>query len=185
MKNIFTIFVTTFLLIIACNKNKENNTISNFIILEVEYRNLAWGYKHSVTLTDTSGRSKLYSYIGNELAESWKSPDSLGYITLNDLQSNYNLCNEILPTINRDTIKQCMTLSKNVTTNNLSGITHVSYDGGITTYFCYVWNNNAKKYKRIFLARCGDWEQSNMNINAITILNLAYTKNSNGIFSCY
>lgn len=166
-----------FLSIISCEKNqKVVNITTKEIIIEAEYINYAWGYQHSSLLVDTNGIA--YRYDNMDYSNTaWKFPDSLGFISANDLQNNYNLANTPIDTINKDTITQIASLITNVSINNLSDITYRGDDMGTSRYYAYIWNEDVNKYQKLFLAQCGDMRQVNNDTNAQKILALITRNN--------
>ena len=177
MKNLVYILILLFT-ISACNKEKKTtNHTTKAIVLEVEYINFAWGFQHTSSLIDTNGVIHSYNNTNYD-NKSWVFPDSLGYISETDLQHNYNLTNLASETINLDTIKQAVTLISGVETNNLSIKTNVGADMGETNYYAYIFDETANKYKKLFLAKCGDTYQLNNNANAQSILHLVWKNRS-------
>lgn len=178
----FMLFFIT--LSLGCKRElKLTKNTTKTILLESQYINFAWGYQHTVNMIDTNGIVRRYDN-NNYNIELWKSVDSFGYISEIDLQYNYNLCDSLIGNLNMDTIRQCVNLISGVTTDNLSARTNEGADAGVVGYYCYIWDENKHKYKRLFLAQCGDWKQVNNNMNAQTILHLIW-KNNLSLFICF
>lgn len=175
MKKIILPFLI--LSLFSCKKQTQNNYSAKTIILEAEYINFAWGYQHSSIIIDSNGFIHKYGNT-NPDNHDWKPTDNLGYISEVDLQNNLNLCSVLVNTLNLDTIRQCISLIPQVTTNDLTSKENVGADGGSTLFYCYVWNADKQKYKRQFLAECGDNRQLNNDASAQSILHLIWNSSN-------
>lgn len=137
------------------------------IAFQFEFINWAWGFQHITWFVDTNGVVRFYkSFNRNEL---WKQADDVGYISAEDFQFNYALCDTIVSILDSFEVRTHAHLIPAIDESMLSGWTNGGADGGSAALYCYVWNPVMQKYKRVFLAQTGDFERVNLNSNAVEL----------------
>jgi hypothetical protein len=148
----------------SCEKESkiDNSVVHGYF--QYSYVNHAWGKTHSGWIIDKYGNVKSYNN-----PQKWNEPDSLGYITEEQLIDNLSYCNLNINTISSSNLTKYNSLVESASKGKLSNAKPGGNDMGIMSYYCY-WYDTAKgKYKQILLSQDGDWSLTNSDYNAIKI----------------
>ena len=178
-KNISSVFILILLFVLFPSCKKNTPFEFRKIVFEYEYINYAWGYNHSGWFIDTTGLVYYHKSVNEH--EIWNSADNSGYLSEGALQQNFNLSDTVIYTLNKTEVKGKAALNRFVTTDNFSEILHPMADAGIGTLYCYVWDKEVLKYRRLFLAESGDLRQANNDPDAILLTHWLIDKGNNQI----
>lgn len=169
-KYYFPVFVIACVLITACEKEETTCTeiIPNEDIQQVYFQyevyNNAWGKTHRGWYMDIQGHLNYYN-----LPDEWMQPDVEGYISSSDLHSNLVQADSVIYTIDAKKIVNLICRIPEVEEDFFLHRKHKSYDGGSQSLYCFKWDTEKLRHKRILLATRGDFEQENLDFDAIAL----------------
>ena len=146
----------------SCEKSDLQIKPNQVAYFEYEYINYAWGYQHAGWIIDNSGK-----VLGYNLPDAWTFPDSAGFISETDLEMNLSqtdtVYNHQISTLELD---QQINLIPGAAKGKLSEKKSIMADAGGWGYWCYIWDNERDKYKKVLLDQKGDLEQTNLSAEA-------------------
>lgn len=154
------------------NKPKDTLQSEQLVYFQVVYRNYAWGFQHNGYYIDAKGNAHRYN-----LPATWIGCDSLSEISAEDLKKNLEQCDSIVPFKLQLDLQEKILLIDRIDQSNISTRTNRGADMGACSYFAFTYNNETKKYKRIFLETIGDWSYKNESLEAIELCNWLYNGN--------
>lgn len=147
--------------LVACNDDPTDpDHFREKFLYSRDHVSNAWGYKHSGVMLENNGDVKKYDKPDN-----WFFPDDDGYISEEDLLSNYSKCTpNALSGIHHDSLELYYSYIPDFEKNELGESKVVGADMGKFTYYCYRWDDQKQKYKCIVIGIRGDSEQSNKSV---------------------
>ncbi|MEO6131037.1 MAG: hypothetical protein ABIQ02_04265 [Saprospiraceae bacterium] len=159
---IFSSFLVL-LFLSSCKKEDcgDPTSLTDPVYFQFEAKNYAWGIFHAGWFIDQNGN---FDYFN--LPDPWKEPDSLGYISKNDLLTNLEQADSVVYSISMHELQNKVSLIDDIDENKLSEIEQVAADTGTSSLYCYKWDNVKGKYKRIILETEGDFRQFNLDPEA-------------------
>ena len=123
--------------------------------------NFAWGRVQRGWFIGADGKVVLYDLPPGAQHE-WREPDSDGYISRGDLETDYALATRVVLTLPPEEIKEKNKLLAALATDSrLSPEIHIGCDIGKIDVVAYCWDISHGQYKRILLYRQGDSRQTN------------------------
>ena len=166
MKNfktaIYIILLFVVISLVSCDKDcGDASPVREPVYFQYESTNYACGYFQAGWYIDQSGNFNYYN-----LPADWNEPDSLGFISKDDLLSNLQKTDSVIYHISIDILQNQIALIDKVDENSFSDIQHIGADIGRKDLFCFKWDANHSKYKRILLAYSGDFAQHNLDPEA-------------------
>ncbi|MGA1841150.1 MAG: hypothetical protein ACMUIU_11045 [bacterium] len=145
--------------------NKEDMEIKQKFLFHFSYINYAWGYDNAGWFINSMGELKNYN-LYNQPDLPWHSADPNGYITDERLRENYSYASEIAYKVSREELFENYRLIEQASKGQLSPNIHTGYDVGANIYYCYLWDETAKRYKQILLKKYGDFSRYNLDPSA-------------------
>ena len=174
MNNSITFLFCSFLLLTLTACNKDRNQIStshsneeNFLLLEINYENNAWGNQFYSRFINDEGEEKIFIHNGFQTnTDYWNRPDEMGYISKEDLLENYNRADSL--------VRQIPTESLTQLNNGLAGYSGPVLDPpkgfcndfGEVNIRTYRWDQNENAFQMVLIKTCGDYFQKNRNLEA-------------------
>ncbi|HEY5511025.1 MAG TPA: hypothetical protein VIK10_08350 [Prolixibacteraceae bacterium] len=131
------------------------------LIFQSEYTNYAWGYNHTGWMMDGSGLVKRF-----QKNAPWVFPDSLGYISEEDMQKNLNVCDSLLEHVASNELSLYTAKALTCADGPMTDPKMTMADAGERIYAFYRYEADRKRYKRVILSMVGDWSQENLAPNA-------------------
>jgi len=128
---------------------------------QYRYVNHAWGYQDHGWLIDGSGRVRYFEYPSD-----FRTPDSTGYLSREDLEHNLAQTDSLINTIGQEELEAHTALIPAAAAGEIGERTHRAYDAGTSTLACYLYNSEKDAYRYILLGISGDWEQFNLSEEA-------------------
>ena len=128
---------------------------------QYRYVNHAWGYQDHGWLIDGSGRVRYFEYPSD-----FRTPDSTGYLSREDLEHNLAQTDSLITTIGQEELEAHTALIPAAAAGEIGERTHRAYDAGTSTLACYLYNSEKDAYRYILLGISGDWEQFNLSEEA-------------------
>ena len=113
------------------NKNNDLNTnkINQKILFQHYYINFAWGYQHTGWLIDSSGCVYCYN-----LPEKWNHCDSLGYLSVTEMDSNILEADSICYILDKKELTNKFKLIEKAAEGLISEPIHEAYDAGTAVF---------------------------------------------------
>lgn len=147
------------------------------VLFEYRHVNFAWQPVNYGWFIDAAGEVKRYRLTGAACRE-WKTADQDGYITKCDLAQNYQRAVEQIAVLDSTELGQ-KTAGMDVLLcdSELSQPVSGGYDRGDSEFVCYLWDSEKGQYKRILLAREGDFSQKNLHPKAVELVEWLSTLN--------
>ncbi len=179
---IYFIFLFAIILLGSCEKDcGESDPVNDPVYFQYEATNYAWGYYHAGWYVDQLGNFNYYIFPGD-----WNEPDSLGFISKDDLLSNLQKVDSVIYHISIDALQNQISLIDQVDGDSFSNLQLIGADIGRLELFCFKWDASRSKYKRTLLAYSGDFAQHNLDPEAqeLTAWLIAVGENS-GFFSWF
>ncbi len=162
MKNFF--FLAVIMISLAGCFPMDNLSTVEFgvspLIFQSEYTNNAWGYNHNGWMMDGSGRVKRF-----QKNAPWVFPDSLGYVSVQDMQKNLAACDSVLTQIGSQEFSQYAEKALSCFNGTLTEPQNTMADAGEHIYAFYLYDADHNRYKRVVLTMTGDWSQENLASN--------------------
>lgn len=151
---------------ISCDKDCEGQPgeLNSFALFQYEFRNEAWGHQHEGWFVDIDGNIGKY-----ELPSEWNEPDSLGFLTEEELAFNIEFADDIIGDIRNSELNTYTTLMNEVNPFELSNLAVVGADGGNSYLYGYQWKPSSGRFHRVLLARGTDYSQRNLDPDAVEI----------------
>ena len=180
MKTITYLLAFTTMIASSCahtGNKAAQDAISQRVLFQQSFVNYAWGYQNRGWFVDNRGTMKAYRVTD---AEYWVRPDS-GYISVDDLISNYSLGDKIIYTIPDKELRQKYGLIGAAASGEISERTRSAYDAGLVQFSCFWWDKERGLFKEVLLSLSGDWEQVNLDPAAIELDN--WLKQLNQIYA--
>ena len=156
--HVYGLLVVT-LMLSGCEKHCEKQYAApedQPVLFEYRYMNHAWGYSDHGWLIDGEGDVRRY-----DLPEEFRLPDSMGYITAEDLIHNLSQSDSIIGSIKTNDLDYYIGLISGASEGKISKSENVAFDAGSSVLSCYQYDADREMYQYVFLASSGDWEQSN------------------------
>lgn len=168
-KFILLISILTFL--VACKDDPTDpDTFREEVLFARDYENNAWGYKHDGLIIQKNGDVKGYNAPDN-----WVVPDRSGYMSEEDLLSNfsdtYNPFYHGSINVPKDTLEKYYSYIADIESNLMGEIVSQGADMGYTRYYCYRWDETQKEYKCILIGIRGNAEQYNQSEYSMKVIN--------------
>jgi hypothetical protein len=165
MKHFTFIFLHSTILFASCEKDcPAGHPLDELVYFQYEAKNYAWGLYHAGWYIDQGGNFNYYN-----LPASWNEPDSLGYISKEDLLENLEKADTVIYQVSQHELQNQARIIDFVDDDSFSEIQHVGADIGRLDLFCFQWNPILSKYKRILLATSGDFSQFNKDPEAMEL----------------
>jgi hypothetical protein len=168
MKTIVYFLAFGFIIASSCThsgKSAPQAPISQRVLFQQSFVNYAWGYQNRGWFVDNQGTMKAYRVTN---AEYWVRPDS-GYISVDDLLSNYAQADRIIYEIPANELRQKYGLIASAASGEISERSRSAYDAGLVQFSCYWWNPDRGMFKEILLSLSGDWSQNNLSPAAMEL----------------
>jgi hypothetical protein len=146
---------------ISCEELEYNAPADQPVWFEYNYVNHAWGYQNSGWFIDREGTMRYYN-----LPESYRLPDSSGYMSLEDLEHNLSLADSIVLQVDSIILEKQIRLIPGAAEGALGDAENIAADAGSSTLSCYIYNDDLDVYRKVKLAQSGDWEQFNLSREA-------------------
>lgn len=170
-----SVFVLMFaLMVTGCEKEYEAPEDQS-VLFEYRYVNYAWAYSENGWLIDAQGDVRSY-----QLPEDFRLPDSTGYISAEDLAYNLSQTDSTFHRVEAKDLDYYVGLIEGAAGGEILKSENVAADAGSSVLSCYLYDPGKDMYQYIFLARSGDWEQSNDSREAKTLVN--WLKELGGVF---
>jgi hypothetical protein len=135
------------------------------VLFQYRYVNHAWGYQDNGWLIDSSGNVKYF-----EFPSDFRTPDSTGYLTREDLEHNLAETDSLITTIDRDKLDSHVALIQEAAAGEIGERQHRAYDAGTSTLACYVYDSGQDAFRYVLLGMSGDWEQLNQSEEAADLV---------------
>ena len=164
------VYLLAFAVMIASSCSRTANKapqapIPQRVLFQQSFVNYAWGYQNRGWFIDNEGMIKAYRVAS---AEYWVRPDS-GYISVDDLLSNYAQADKIIYKIPANELRQKYGLITAAALGEISERTRSAYDAGLVQFSCYWWDQDRGMFKEVLLSLSGDWSQINLSPAAIEL----------------
>jgi hypothetical protein len=134
------------------------------VLFQYEYSNAAWGYQHNGWFMDSLGVIRGYSQ-----PDTWNWPDSLGYISYDELLQNINQYDTVYTDISISDINEKKELILATIDGEISDLVHRMADAGQSSIYCFCWDKDKEMYKRQLLETKGDFERYNKESEAVQL----------------
>ncbi|MGW8314093.1 MAG: hypothetical protein ACWGNV_00725 [Bacteroidales bacterium] len=131
------------------------------VYFQYRYINHAWGYQDHGWLIDGYGNVRYFEY-----PEDFRSPDSTGFLSMEDLEHNLTETDSLITTIRLEELEAHVALIQGAASGEINERQHLAYDAGTSTLACYLYDSGQKAYRYVFLGMSGDWEQLNLSEEA-------------------
>src|SRR6185503_10228978 len=119
----------------ACDKDcVESVPVNEPVYFQFEAKNYAWGLYHTGWFIDKQGKFDYYN-----LPVNWNEPDSLGFISKEELISNLEQADSVIYQISVNDLQNQISLISEVDDNSFSEIEHVGADIGRLDLYCFKW----------------------------------------------
>ena len=167
MKKTFLILLS-FMILFGCRKEKYLTTPieTKGILFQYEYLNYAWGYSHQGYLIDSAG------YVhGYKLPVKWNFPDSTRFLSLSQMNENLSQTDTVFFQVPKTELEIYKSKIQSAAKGLLTKPVNEMYDAGSSSFYGFIYDSNAKKYKRFLINQTGDWEIENQSEAAKTIYN--------------
>ena len=128
------------------------------VLFAYRYTNWAWGYQERGWMIDREGKVRAYN-----LPVNYRSPDSLGYLSEEDLYHNLALTDTVIEILDPAEVDAYAALIPDAAGGELSEKENIAADAGSSVLTCYLYDNDKKAYRSVFLAMSGDWQQFNQS----------------------
>ena len=135
------------------------------VLFEYRYVNYAWAYSEHGWLMDAEGLVHRYDF-----PEDFRLPDSSGYISAEDLAYNLSQSDSVIHRVEAEDLDYYVGLMEGAAGGEILKSENVAADAGSSVLSCYLYEPGKDMYQYIFLARSGDWEQSNNSREAKTLV---------------
>jgi len=160
-KTNFTILLTILMALGSCGENEYDPPESQPVYFEYNYINFAWGYQHHGWLIDGNGFVRYF-----ESPDSFRTADSSGYITLEDLEFNLGQTDSIIDQVDRKELEEYVDCISGAASGEIGELKNIAADAGTSVLTCYRYDGSRDRYQQVFLAQSGDWEQFNLSAEA-------------------
>jgi hypothetical protein len=148
----------------SCKKDdKADNPIAHGYF-QYSFVYSAWSNINAGWIIDKSGNVKSY-----ENPQKWNEPDSLGYISEQQLIENLSHCDSLINTIASSDLTYYNTLVESASKGQMTPRKRGGADMGAQRFYCYWYDKSKGKYKQIILSQYGDVIFSNTDSSAIKI----------------
>ncbi|MCK4745680.1 MAG: hypothetical protein KAT15_01525 [Bacteroidales bacterium] len=154
-------FIFMALLPVACEELTYDAPEDQPVFFEYNYINHAWGYQHHGWLIDGEGYVRYYN-----LPESYRFPDSTGYLSLEDLEHNIGLTDSVIEQVDGAELEKYRNYIPGAAKGEIGESSNVAADAGTSMLSCYLYDIHEDAYRKVFLAQSGDWEQFNLSEDA-------------------
>lgn len=131
------------------------------VYFQYRYINFAWGYQDHGWLIDVLGNVRYFEY-----PEDFRSPDSTGFLSREDLEHNLTETDSLITTIGQLELEAHVALIQGAAAGEIGELQHRAYDAGTSTLACYLYDSGQDAYRYVFLGMSGDWEQFNQSEEA-------------------
>lgn len=164
MRGISVIFLITAIALAGC-EGEDDLPPDQPVLFEYLYVNYAWGYSEHGWLMDGEGDVHRFDF-----PEDYRSPDSTGYISGEDLAYNLSLCESIINSVESTDLKYYTALMEGAASGEILEPENVAADAGSSVLSCYFYDSSSDMYQYVFLASSGDWVQINDSWEAKTLV---------------
>ncbi|NOQ71773.1 MAG: hypothetical protein GQ574_07225 [Crocinitomix sp.] len=161
MKKLFLLAIFS-LILLGCNKEKYDSIPHGYYTMV--YQNFAWGYTFNGWMIDSDGNVNSFN-----LPEGMNGADSLGYISESELIENISNCDGIIGSVTKRKLYTQNKLINKAANGAFSEGTSHGADMGQYSYYCYQFDTDVGRYKRILLHTEGDWSYYNESNEAKAI----------------
>ena len=153
--------VLFFVLVMACEREYYEGPEDQPVYFEYQYINFAWGVAFNGWMIDNEGNVRGYDF-----PENYRSPDSLGYLSTEDLNYNLSQTDTLLQNIKQKELERYTRLISGAADGALSDRTTRGADMGASILSCYAYDHSTGLYKHVLLSQAGDQEQFNQSSEA-------------------
>lgn len=158
MKNYFFYFLLSVSIVLTSGCSSEMIEKDHpKVLFEYEYVNRAWINNHIGWLLDSSGNLHYYDNPVN-----WIDPDAEGYISQDELSHNISKT-QSTESISPKQLTVKHLLIDLVTDGPFTEPQCCAYDSGTLSLYCYKWDKEIQKNKRILIVRDGNIAFYNLN----------------------
>jgi len=152
-KFIYSCFALSVLLFSSCKSTNVDLT-QQYVLFGLYDANYAWGSHFGATLICSDGSVCHYS-VHNEVSE-WRSTDSLGYISEEDMTFNLHLMMKDESSIGSSDISKYSAKIYKASKGELSDPLDAGADMGMSKQVAYLYDYRRKVYKEILISQWGD-----------------------------
>jgi len=160
-KNKILILTLLASMLCACEEEEYIAPEDQPVYFEYSYINYAWGFQHHGWMIDRDGYIRAFDQPDN-----YRFADSTGYMSLEDLEYNLGLTDSIIDQVNPREMKKYIDYIPRAAEGEIGESENIAADAGGSTLTCYLYDQEADAYRRVFLAQSGDWEQFNLSQEA-------------------
>lgn len=146
-------------------ENDEVELNNGVAFFQHEYHNSAWGFQHSGWFIDREGNVRFYN-----LPIGWNEPDSEGYLTEEELQSNLQSADSILYKVPFIHLTQMVDLIDDIDESRLHQQDSHTYDAGAAGLYFYYHDVESDRFKRVLIWSRGDFMQTNVDPDATNLI---------------
>ena len=168
MKTSTWLLIASILLIglISCDKEDCDCRSDAPVLFQYEFVNHAWGYRHQGFLIDPDGK-----VLGFKNPKDWRFPDSLGFLSEEDLALNREYCDTLCGTVDEDSLWEFYEDLEKISNKTIKDHGMMMADAGTGVLSGWVWNEEKEAYENIFLRSNGDLFKENTDPKAEAIVN--------------
>jgi hypothetical protein len=145
----------------ACEELNYDGPEDQPVYFEYNYINHAWGFQHHGWLIDGEGYRRYFN-----LPDSFRVPDSTGYLSLEALEYNVGQADSIIDQVDGDELAKYMDYIPGAADGEIGKSQVIAADAGASVLSCYLYDPAKDAYRYVFLAQSGDWEQFNLSEEA-------------------
>lgn len=135
------------------------------VLFQYRYVNHAWGYQDHGWLIDSSGNVRHFEYPSD-----FRTPDSNGYLSLEDLEHNLSQTDSLINSIGEKELERHVALIPEAAAGEIGERQQRAYDAGTSSLACYVYDSGQDAFRYVLLGMSGDWEQLNQSEEAADLL---------------
>ncbi len=149
-----SILLAVFLLLTGCVKENcdcDKMDVYPPVLFQYEYVNYAWGYRHHGFMIDAGGKVK-----GFRQPKDWIEPDSMGFISKENLLHNLAQCDTLCTTVSSLEVTANYSDIDEIRTGKIIDNGMVMADAGTGVLSAWYWNEKVGKYESVFLISNGD-----------------------------
>jgi len=162
-KNIMNtgVLVTMLVAMGSCEDCEYDPPEDQPVYFEYNYINHAWGYQHHGWLIDGDGYVRYF-----ESPDSFRTADSSGYMTPEDLEYNLGQTDSIVDQVDPEELQGYIDCISGAAKGEIGESINIAADAGASVLTCYMYDQVMDAYLKVFLAQSGDWEQFNLSAEA-------------------
>ncbi|HBG53134.1 MAG TPA: hypothetical protein DDW70_02820 [Rikenellaceae bacterium] len=148
----------------GCKPDLWQSCSASHAYYHFSYENHAWVSIHSGWMIDENGTVRAYKNPAK-----WNYPDSLGYISRDQLEENLSYCDSVIGKVSTREMSYYNHLVFPASKGSLTRPEQHGADMGIQMYSCYWHDRTEHRYRQVILNQYGDWIRTNDNDKAVKI----------------